>query len=202
MSITLDSYNESAEKYNQKFSEYEPYKKQIRSFLSLFNEASDILDAGCGSGLNAKTFAEAGHRVTGFDFSSSMIEIAKQNCPGGDFRISTVQNFDTERLFDGILLSFIIVHLSDEDAEGLIDRVSRMIKPGGYIYISFMTGKMPGWETTSFSDSDIFFNYYEADNIIRRFVSKGFRLESRDSEPYPEGDGTITEDVFLVFRNG
>ncbi|MDC7124335.1 MAG: class I SAM-dependent methyltransferase [Spirochaetales bacterium] len=200
MDKTQKSYNQFAAKYNDKFSIYEPYQKQMNKYVSCFKEKSKILDVGCGSGLNSKIISEAGHKIIGFDFSESMIEIAKKNCPRGVFYVSTTENFNSSEMFDGICLSFIIVHLSDQDAYKLIDKVSRLLNPGGYLYISFMTGKQPGYETTSFSDSEIFFNYYKTEDIIEKFTRNGFSVESREIEPYTEKDGSTTEDVFLIFK--
>lgn len=47
-----------------------------------------ILDAGCGEGWLARTLAEHGHRVTAFDGSAAMVELAKAANPAraGDYR--------------------------------------------------------------------------------------------------------------------
>ncbi len=82
----------------------------------------------------------------------------------------------------------------------LIDRASKLLAPGGYIYISFMTGKAAGYETTSFSSSEIFFNYFEPEHIIDQFRKNNCSMEYSDTEPYTEKNGSVTEDVFLVFR--
>ncbi|BDU50408.1 hypothetical protein HLVA_09770 [Haliovirga abyssi] len=54
MTKTLKSYDQCADKYNEKFSIYEPYQKQMNKFVSFLKETSKILDVGCGSGLNSK----------------------------------------------------------------------------------------------------------------------------------------------------
>jgi len=200
MNKTLKSYNQCADKYNEKFSSYEPYEKQINKFISYFKETSKILDIGCGSGLNSKRISKAGHKIVGFDFSDSMIELAKTNCPTGTFHISTVQDFSSLEMFDGVCLSFIIVHLSDKETKDLIEKATHLLNPGGYLYISFMTGKQPGYDTTSFSDSEIYFNYYKPGDIIGIFKKNHLSVESFETEPYTEKDGSITEDVFLIFR--
>ncbi|MBN2771349.1 MAG: class I SAM-dependent methyltransferase [Spirochaetes bacterium] len=200
MNKTLNSYNRNAKEFNDKFSVYEPYQRQMKKFVSLFKKASMILDVGCGSGLNSKIIAEAGHNIVGFDYSESMIELAEKNCPNGKFYVSSADDFVFSNMFDGICLSFIIVHLSDQEVESLFDKVSESLNPGGYLYISFMTGKTPGYETTSFSDSEIFFNYFITEDIIDKFNKKNFTVESLEIEPYTEKDGTTTEDVFLIFK--
>ena len=200
MNITRESYNQSADEYDKKFSVYAPYIRHIKGFASLFRKNDKILDAGCGTGLNSRIFSDAGLKVTGFDFSESMIKIAKKNCPAGNFYTSTVREFKTAEQFEGVCLSFIIVHLEDEDTAFFLKKMTAILKPGGYLYISFMTGKAPGYETTSFSDSKIFFNYYETKNIIEILEKKDLLLENNKSEPYAEENGSITEDVFLIFK--
>jgi hypothetical protein len=63
-----------------------------------------------------------------------------------------------------------------------------------------MTGKTPGYEKTSFSDSPIYFNYYDENLIKKKLGKMGFTLLSEDEEPYQEADGTITKDVFLILE--
>jgi hypothetical protein len=63
-----------------------------------------------------------------------------------------------------------------------------------------MTGKTPGYENTSFSDSPIYFNYYDEKLIKQKLGKLGFTLFSEDEEPYLEADGTITRDVFLILK--
>ena len=197
---TLESYNRYAQEYDDKFSNHSPYYRQIKKFIRLFKDRSDILDAGCGTGLNARCFTKAGHNVTGFDFSQSMVRLARENCPEGKFTVSTVQDFKYDRKFHGICLSFIIVHLVDKDVKQLIKKTSNSLESGGYLYISFMTGRQPGYETTSFSGSEIYFNYFDKKEIIELVKKNGLVLVYSDSEPYEETDGSITEDIFLVFR--
>lgn len=54
-------------------------------FLAGLRPQAAILDAGCGSGRDAKAFAEAGFRVSAFDASSALAELARpmaaSTCP-------------------------------------------------------------------------------------------------------------------------
>ena len=200
MNKTLNSYNSSAGKFNEKFSTHVTYQKQILNFIDFLKPGSCILDMGCGSGLNSKLFSEAGHRVHGFDFSSSMIEIAKENCPHGNFSVSTIHDFESDMKFDAACMSFIIVHLENSIVESVIQKTAGLIKQEGLVYISFMTGKQPGYETTSFSETEIYFNYFEPDYIEKLLNENGFSVIFTDTAPYTEPDGSITEDIFMIFR--
>ena len=200
MNRTWESYESSAEKYNEKFSRYDPYLRQIGQFIEKLPPGAGILDMGCGTGLNAREFSRAGHRVDAFDYSEAMLALARKNCPAGRFSRSTLQDYRTPERFDGVCLSFIIVHLPDEEVEALISRLGSLLKPEGLVYISFMSGKTPGYEKTSFSDGEIFFNYFSKERITGLFTEARFTPVYSAVEPYREPDGSLTADNFLIFR--
>ena len=200
MEKTLYAYNNCASAYEEKFSKNKTYKKHALLFADHFEEGASILDAGCGPGLNSALFAGRKLSVTGIDYSEEMIKLAEKNCPEGDFIHVRFEEFETDNKFDGICLSFVIVHMENEKAESLINRVSSLIKNGGRVYISFMTGKKPGYEHTSFAEDEIYFNYFEKEYIISLFNNNGFELISSHTDPYEEADGSFTDDIFLIFE--
>ncbi len=202
MNKTLFAYNNSASAYEDKFSKNLTYRNHALSFSSFFAEGSSILDVGCGPGLNSALFAEKKMSVTGIDFSEEMVRLAEKNCPEGIFHNKSVEELDTDKKYDGICLSFIIVHLENKQVEELINTLPHLVKEGGRVYISFMTGKKPGYELSSFAKDEIYYNYFEVDYIISLFSENGFKLLSSDKDPYEEADGSFTDDIFLVFEYG
>jgi cyclopropane fatty-acyl-phospholipid synthase-like methyltransferase len=162
---------------------------------------SRILDAGCGPGINAKRFVERNHKVTGIDFSIEMIRLAKENCPDGTFIAADLKSIRLETKYDAVCASFVIVHMTDTETDRFLVKLPHLLtgkKPK--LYLSFMAGKTPGYEKTSFSDSPIYFNYYDVKLIKNKLAELGFTLLSGDEEPYQEADGTITKDVFLILE--
>ena len=198
---TQEAYNLSAEKYRKRFENYAPYRSSIEKFISLLPPNSRILDAGCGPGINAKRFVEHNHVVTGIDFSIEMIRLAKENCPGGEFQAADLKDIRLDTKYDAVCASFVIVHLTDNETDRFLVKLPHLLtgkKP--MLYLSFMTGKTPGYEKTSFSDSPIYFNYYDEKLMKKKLAELGFTLLSADEEPYQEADGTITKDVFLILE--
>ena len=198
---TRESYNSSAEKYQKRFGNYLLYRNSIDSFISFLPPKRDILDVGCGPGINAKCFIEYNHQVTGIDYSPEMIRLAEASCPDGTFMVADLNNINLETKYDAICASFVIVNLSDNETDQLFDKLPNLLvghKPK--LYLSFMTGKKPGYEKTSFSDSPIFFSYYDKDVIKNKLEKLGFILLSEDEQPYKETDGAITTDIFLILE--
>jgi len=70
----------------------------------------NILDLGCGPGLYAERLAEAGHRVTGVDFSDTSIEYASNQARTKNLDINYVckdyLTLDYKDLFDMVLLVY------------------------------------------------------------------------------------------------
>ncbi|MGQ4808139.1 hypothetical protein NKDENANG_01506 [Candidatus Entotheonellaceae bacterium PAL068K] len=49
-----------------------------------------VIDMGCGSGWWARELVQAGYEVLGIDLSASMIGLARQRVPAGEFRIQSL----------------------------------------------------------------------------------------------------------------
>ena len=52
-------------------------------FMALLADGATVLDAGCGSGRDAKAFAQEGFRVSAFDASHELAARASSHCDGG-----------------------------------------------------------------------------------------------------------------------
>ncbi|WP_406693356.1 class I SAM-dependent methyltransferase [Singulisphaera sp. Ch08] len=77
-----------------------------------------VLDAGCGPGLVAEAFLNAGHRVFGVDLSSEMIERAQRRCATfGDrarFERLSVSDPSLRGPFDAAVSRYVLHHVSDQ----------------------------------------------------------------------------------------
>ena len=129
-----------------------------------------------------------------------MIALAEKRCPGGKFYVKKAGDLEISEKYDAICLSFIIVHLENGETEKLINTLPALVDPGALVYISFMTGKNAGYEKTSFSDDEIYFNYYNRGEIEKLFADEGFRKIKVFEEPYAEPDGSVTTDIFMIFK--
>ncbi|EIW18614.1 MULTISPECIES: class I SAM-dependent methyltransferase [Pelosinus] len=137
-------------------------------------------------------------KITGIDLSSEMLEIARVNVPDGIFHLqdSRKASFSSE-YFDAVVLSFSIVHLDDDEANGVLANAVKWLRSGGYLYLSFMEGKQPGFETTSFSSQPLYFNYFQETKIEEFLKENGIDRFRSIRQDYLELDGSNTTDVFL-----
>jgi ubiquinone/menaquinone biosynthesis C-methylase UbiE len=91
---------------------------------------STVLDIGSGPGHVTGALAKSGAVVTGIDFSTKMVEVARRHYPEAAF-----QEADAEQLpfddgsFEAVVSNFVVHHLA---RPGVVFReVCRVLKPGG-----------------------------------------------------------------------
>ena len=197
---TIKAYNLNAKKYDAKFTDYSVYKNTILDFQKKhIPKEATLLDLGCGPGQNIKTIMgyDQSIRATGIDLSEEFVKIARQHNPTATFAQANICELKAERKYDVILASFCIVHLNNEETENLIRFIADSLVANGTLYLSFMEGAGSGFETTSFSDEEIFFNYYNRIDIEHLLKTNGLNVVELQTEDYPEPDGSVTTDVFV-----
>lgn len=95
-----------------------------------------VLDVGCGTGYLLREMASR-QEINGFgiDVEPNMIEVAKQKCPDMMIRVSNCEQtpFDDDS-FDILTACMAYHHFSDKS--GFAKEASRILKPGGHLYIA------------------------------------------------------------------
>lgn len=108
-------------------------------FQAQLTPGAHILDAGCGSGRDAKAFAEAGFRVTAFDASAELARLASAHC-GFEVAVRRFEDVDEVETFDGIWCCASLLHVPPAAISATLDRLWRALRPGGTLYVSFKHG--------------------------------------------------------------
>lgn len=137
-SMTIDYYEQNAEPFFSETVEVN-MSSLYRCFLPLLPARADILDAGCGSGRDARAFADLGHAVTAFDASPALVTLAEQHLgqPVSCLRFQDITWYDA---FDGIWACASLLHVPVVELVDVMQRLHRALKPGGVLYVSFKYG--------------------------------------------------------------
>jgi ubiquinone/menaquinone biosynthesis C-methylase UbiE len=101
-----------------------------------------ILDAGCGTGRNLAAMIAAGARPSGLDYSTGMLQIARERHPDLVLKEGDLQQpfpFEGES-FDAVLFSLVAEHLDDPLAA--LREMARVLKPGGRLVFSVFHPQM------------------------------------------------------------
>lgn len=91
-----------------------------------------ILDVGCGFGRYLRTFAAAGHKVTGVDVNP---EIRASLARDGFHCVSPEEMETLPANFDVLLLSHVIAHIRPEVLLEVLDSCLNRLRPGGSVII-------------------------------------------------------------------
>lgn len=108
-------------------------------FLALLKPGARILDAGCGSGRDAKAFSERGYAVDAFDASAELAERAERLI-GRPVEVMRFQELTAVEQYDGIWCCASLLHVPEKELPEVMALLANALKPGGVWYVSFKYG--------------------------------------------------------------
>jgi SAM-dependent methyltransferase len=109
-------------------------------FLERLPAGGHLLDAGCGSGRDARAFLQRGYAVTAFDASPTLARLASAHC-GLPVPVLRVQDMAWQEQFDGIWACASLLHVPLRELPEVLRRLAAALKPGGILYASFKYGQ-------------------------------------------------------------
>ncbi len=109
-------------------------------FLPLIPSGGRILDAGCGSGRDARAFRDLGYRVSAFDASARMAEIASRHL-GKPVEVRRFQGLDWQDDFDAIWACASLLHVPLAELADAFSRLANALNHTGVLYASFKYGR-------------------------------------------------------------
>lgn len=174
----------------------EDTEKLVKLILSNVQISSDasILDAACGAGRYSIKFAELGFNVTGFDLSSTLLEIAKSEAEKRNlkinFKLSDIREFFTSEKYDLVVSLFTSFGYFDSDDENFmfINNAYKMLSDNGYYVLDylnkeFLENNLVGNTEKKIEDKNIF----ESRQIRNNRVEKKIKIvKDNNSSEYLE----------------
>ena len=134
----MDYYQNNASSY-VKSTLHVDMQQLYQRFLPLLPERAHILDAGCGSGRDARYFIEHGYRITAFDASAEIAALAEKEI-GQPVEVQRLQDIQYKNQFDGIWTCASLLHVPHSELANVFRCLQRALKPGGVLYASFKYG--------------------------------------------------------------
>jgi SAM-dependent methyltransferase len=138
MTNTLAYYEENAARFFAETANVDMSALHAR-FLAHVVPGGLILDAGCGSGRDAKAFLLRNYRIVAFDASPRLAELAARHLEQ-PVAVKTFADVSEEELYDGIWACASLLHLPTVDIPVTLQRLWSALKPGGAFYLSFKVG--------------------------------------------------------------
>lgn len=178
MPDTLGYYDNNAEAFVE--STFSVAMNELyNEFLPLIPDGGRILDAGCGSGRDALAFHGLGYKVSAFDGSEAIANLAAQKT-GLPVQHRSFAQVTESSTYDGIWACASLLHLAVNEVPAVIGQLWSALKPGGTFYLSFKIGDGEReHQGRHFTDAN--------EDIAKRWVSdlpelSGYRLWRTDDQ--------------------
>jgi superfamily II DNA or RNA helicase/HKD family nuclease/SOS-response transcriptional repressor LexA len=137
-SSTVGYYNDRAEQFFSSTLRVDMGPIYER-FLDGLAPGASILDAGCGSGRDARAFADRGFNVSAFDASVELAKRASEHC-GFAVDVRRFENVDEVAQYDAIWCCASLLHVPLLDMHAVLSKLWAALKAGGRIYVSYKLG--------------------------------------------------------------
>ncbi len=164
---SVEYYNDNAEAFVERTIDVDV--SHIHDpFLQYLPEKAHILDAGFGSGRDAKFFQDNGFEVTAFDASVEMVKISS-NLLGKPTLHMTFLDIDDESRFDAMWASASLIHVPYDEQASVMKLLHRSLKCSGIFFASYKYGQTQrDVAGRSFFDMD--------ENTIQRYLKGLFEV--------------------------
>lgn len=111
-------------------------KDYERLFLKYLTPGAKLLEAGCGVGQVVLAMRARGFDCYGLDFAKDIIRILNERFHDVPFHCGDIRSLPyPDASFDGYISLGVIEHFI-EGQEGMLLEAARIIRPGGYIFVS------------------------------------------------------------------
>lgn len=198
--ITMNAHNNIAKKYYKAYKDDKSDLEYIDKFLEGCNHK--ILDLGCGMGHYSKYMKAKGFNVVGVDFASEMLKIAKETTEGIAYIEADIcdlpENLDKD--FDGVLIAYVIQHLSKEETKMCFMDLNKYIVKGANLLIFLREGNNVLKENEPFNPS---FGYdikeYTKEEISELLKECGYDVIKIEDKPIIEDDNSLCPKTIVLY---
>lgn len=184
---------------------YELYKDD-KSDLLYFDEflnkcKSKILDLGCGMGHYSNYISKKGFEVTGIDFSEEMIALARNDNSKIEYLIHDICDLDIikDRKYDGIVLAYVLQHLSKKEVEKLFCDIKEYIESDAKLIIFLREGNSILEELEPIDTKfKYIINEYSKDEIKQILSKNNFEIVKLKEKEYIEDPNSLSPHTLVI----
>lgn len=175
---TIDAYNREAESTAQLHSKLTPHRiyELIEQYFIIDGATADV---GCGIGRDTAWLDQKGYSVIGIDASKGMLAQAQNNYPVLHFVQDILPDLNklNQHLFNNILCSAVLMHLTQADISRACHRLVSLLQPSGFVIISFRNTL-----EEDHRENGKLYEKIDAIDLMTLFTSLNCSVESHESE--------------------
>ena len=154
---TVEYYNQNASDFINRTLNLDMSDAYHR-FLEVLPEHARVLDAGCGSGRDAKYFVDHGLDVVAFDASEKMVNHTREYA-GVKVEQLRLDQLQYKEEFDGVWACASLLHVRKDEFVSIFQNLVNALKSSGVIYVSLKQSE------SNVPAGGRHFSYYSADEV-------------------------------------
>lgn len=174
--IVRKGYNKIAKTYHN---QRDKYKNSIlfNKFSKLVPKDARVLDLGCGAGVPVTRFLSKRYTVTGIDFSTSMLKLAKKYVPKAHFRKIDITNMKFKpNSFDAAVSFYAIIHIPREKHVSIYKNLRKILKPGSILLINPTGSGNLKNDKAEYLGTQMFWSHYGPKKTLQIIKKSGFEI--------------------------
>ena len=180
-------YNHIEQTYDEGSKDYEEYfrkphefiEPERRQFIDRLPAGSQILDCGCGPGMDTERFSQLGFKVTAIDLSDRFVALTQKRVASADVRKMDMRYLEfSEGTFDGLWSSFSLLHIRANEIEKTLSGFKSVLRQGGLFFAALHRGPKTDWVKTTISgmERDTYVQEWIQTDIEDVVRSSGFTI--------------------------
>ena len=180
--------------YNEFGWNYYPeiFGEQLLKWLERNNIApKSAMDLACGTGILCRILDNAGIKASGMDFSSGMIEIARENAPHLHFDVADMITYCPDKQFELVTCTGDAVnHIADlTDVQRIFRNVFAYLTPGGYFVFDILN------EHEVSSSEPFEMDFSESTRVWFQMTRPGEKRVNLKIKVYENGEPAFEENI-------
>jgi SAM-dependent methyltransferase len=167
-----------------------PRMRYLDKLLAVLPPRPDLLELGCGAGVEStRILAERG-RLTGVDISEAQLDLARRRIPSATFMCADLAKLEfADESFDGVVALYVLFHLPRAELGPLVGRIRDWLRPGG-VFLATMLARGEGEGIEDWLGVPMFFSSSDPDADRKLFRNAGLAILAEETvvQTEPEGD--------------
>lgn len=189
---TFDYYTERAPHYTMSFAQ--SHAHQLDPFLDRLPSEAEVLEIGCGGGQDSARIRERGFAIEATDGIPAMVKKANERFDLGA-QVMRFDELDAQERYDAVWAHACLLHCPRAELPGVLNRIHRALKPGGWHFASYKLGDGEGRDLLG-----RLHNFPDADWLRARYLQAGFAIVHDHIYAGKGSDGTQRDWIDLTVR--
>lgn len=121
-----------------------PFDSVLPDLLLKYAVGKKILEIGSGAGALASWLTKQGYQVSCIEPATELAKKAEER--GLKVYPTTIQDFEINIQYDNVVAISSLIHVPKSELPAQIQKISRLLKPHGIFFVSFIEGEDEGFE--------------------------------------------------------